>query len=249
MLTYNSLKDAIPPPWRNLLKQTVILHHAITSEEEPHLRLSNNEPKPLSLLKNKTVYWHFVKQNNVTPNCVEKWELIYDTNFAWKNIFRLSSDVTRNTRLQSLQYKILHRIYPCNYWISKWEPNTNELCMSCNTPDTIQHYFYLCSDVYPMWSFFQNWWQTNMKTNVVLSESVIVFGIAPVTKENTALNLCILLGKQYIGNQKYNENRCSLYNLLLKIKHHIAVEKFISYRNGSKSAYDEVFEGLEEALG
>ncbi len=249
VLTYNSVKDAIPAEWRHLLKQVTVIRDAISAAEGPYLVTSANHSRPLSMLTNQIVYSRLLKEKSIEPTCVDKWSSVYTANLQWTHIFELAFAVTRCTRLQTLQYKILHRIYPCNYWVSKWEPNTNETCMNCNIPDTIQHFFYHCSNVQPLWTHFKNWWEVNMQEQIELTEIDIIFGKIPVTKENKSLNLCILLAKQYIDRQKYINNVCSLYGLLLKIKHFISLEHYICRRNETMERFIESYEKLKEALG
>ncbi len=56
----------------------------------------------LSLIS-KNIYWHLISLKNKEDK-------------FWKMLFTIPLISTRDTKLQSFQYKILHRTLPCNEW-------------------------------------------------------------------------------------------------------------------------------------
>jgi hypothetical protein len=62
-LKYNNLKDAIPSPWRSLLKTMQIPEETMNFKESAHVNLGKST-KSINLVKNKEIYWIFV---NVLP--------------------------------------------------------------------------------------------------------------------------------------------------------------------------------------
>jgi hypothetical protein len=250
VLAYNSIKDAIPVGWRHLLKEGVVDRNAISVEEEPYLVITDNKQKPLSLLSNKIVYCKLLNHKLVVPKCIEKWSLIYP-GLSWPHIFELAFIVTRSTQLQTLQYKILHRIYPCNYWVAKWDPDTIDVCSRCNRNevDTIQHFFYSCNNVQPLWIAFKNWWEVNMDEHIDIGETDVIFGLFPVNDENVALNLSILLAKKYIEIQNCLNSGFSLYGFMLKVKNFLTLERYICTKNGKVESFETRFMKMYQALG
>lgn len=168
-------------------------------------------------------------------------------NFDWEAVFQMPFEITRDTILQSLQFYILHRIYPCNKWLSRWEADATELCAKCDQIDTLQHHFYSCMLVKSLWNSFENWWRYSMDETIILTDIDVIFGFFKETKYDKALNLCILIAKQFIANYKYSNMRPSLYVLLLKIMEYIQVEKYICARNNRLQDF-EALEKLYEAL-
>ncbi len=70
----------------------------------------------------KDVYWNFVTKRRRVPKCSEKWAEDY-SNFKTAenilpNIFKLSFTTTRETKLQSFQYRIIHRTITCHKMLS-----------------------------------------------------------------------------------------------------------------------------------
>ena len=49
--------------------------------------------------------------------------------------------------LQSLQFKIIHRHFPCNYRLHLWNIVEDSKCTYCNVVDTLSHYFAECQVV------------------------------------------------------------------------------------------------------
>ena len=61
------------------------------------------------------------------------WEELYYYyyDFDWKYIYTLPYRVARETSIQSLQYKILHRYIGCNDNMFKWGKREDKLCVNC----------------------------------------------------------------------------------------------------------------------
>ncbi len=56
------------------------------------------------------------------PNNIYKWCEIYPDfktadSQTWLGIFKLPFNLIRETEIQIFQYKILHRVIPCNKWL------------------------------------------------------------------------------------------------------------------------------------
>ncbi len=74
----------------------------------------NNSKLQLDKVKCKIYYWHLINNIIHTPKAIIKWGNIYtnyklkDHNF-WKAIFKMLFLCSRNTTIQTFQYKIIHR--------------------------------------------------------------------------------------------------------------------------------------------
>lgn len=62
--------------------------------------------------------------------------------------------MTKNTNLQLIQFKILHRTHVTQYKLYKMGFSHSDICTQCtlNTSDTYFHAFWLCSPVYQFWA-------------------------------------------------------------------------------------------------
>ena len=72
----------------------------------------NQKINTVSKSKTKIFYWSFIQLKQRTPTCVEKWSQKYPDidRGDWADIFYQAFKVTRETQLQSFQYKIIHRL-------------------------------------------------------------------------------------------------------------------------------------------
>ena len=79
------------------------------------------------------------------PSSISKWNDIYqiDDN-DWSSIFRVPFTCSKDTYLQTFQFCILHRIFPCNKWLYTLKVIDSELCEHCGIIDTIEHYLFSC---------------------------------------------------------------------------------------------------------
>ena len=48
---------------------------------------------------------------------------------------------SKETKIILLQWKILHKIYPCNKYLHQIKLSESELCIDCNNADTLEHFF------------------------------------------------------------------------------------------------------------
>ena len=109
---YFSLRDAVPPKWRQLLTQNQLL--LFDPKLEPVYLKTNKTSKPVTLTKSKQVYWYLNSINTTKANCIDNWFNKYFIEFTktqWKFIFNLARMLTHNTKLVEFQFKIIHRAY------------------------------------------------------------------------------------------------------------------------------------------
>ncbi len=94
----------------------------------------NKVEKYIGTITCREFYWEFVHQQRDRPTAIEKWEEIYYyVNFEWEYIFSLPYKVARATYLQSLQYQIINRYFPCASNVHKWYPDERSTCKYCDT--------------------------------------------------------------------------------------------------------------------
>ncbi len=65
---------------------------------------------------------HLIQNDQSDPKCLKAWTKEFPglksvENKTWKRIFNTSFIVLRDTKLQSFQYRIIHKIIPCNKWL------------------------------------------------------------------------------------------------------------------------------------
>ncbi len=238
-MKYNSLKDAIPREWRDTLRRSkpLELSHCIS---DPMVVSLGKITKPAQKMKSKTIYTLLTSFNNVEPKCKNRWENIYvnvsfDWNFCFAKIMLIN-----DTKLQSFQFKIVHRIFACNRYIAKGNINISENCENCNVIDTIEHYFCHCNLVKNFWVQLNEWLKNNLKVVNTLSVIEIIFG-SSIDVYNFEVNLMILTAKWFIHQAKLNKNNKNLFlEYLTFLRKYINIHLFICARSETVNNFQRI---------
>ena len=138
----------------------------------------------------------------------------------WECIYQNPYKITHETAVQSLQYKINHRFYPCNYMLSIWFDNFDPLCSECNEKDFLEHFFYHCPHVYNYWQDLQEWFYKNFQIKINLTKVDVLFGIIKENEDDfiNIMNYCILYSKWFIHIVKSHDEEPVLINSLIVLK-------------------------------
>ena len=148
-LQYNSVLSAISGYLKSF-ENRGIFHRSNT----PYIPLLY---KPLILHSKctKPVY-KLLNVNHVIPTSVCKWNLElapYSIEICIKDVFIVCFKTTKDSAIQWLQYRLLHRILPVNYYLKKINVVSSDCCTFCNDEvETIQHVFMNCEKVSCLWS-------------------------------------------------------------------------------------------------
>ena len=176
------IRHSIPLTWRQTLSSCQTYNRAIV--DDIHICVST---KVVSLLSctTKDLYSELLYRRPRTPKCLEKWRTIYDglSDEVVENYFRLPFYAVRETKTQSFQYKMIHRIINCNKKLYEMKIKPSPLCDHCGSVDDIPHFFVLCRIVLLFWKDFFGWWNS---FNHIIGQSFdltgtkeILFGIQP----------------------------------------------------------------------
>ena len=149
-LSLYQIRNALPFSWRSQLRKLPRLDQV---NGMPMIKLKEvSEPAELPKIKSRQFYWLFIKidhnKANTRPACINKWQnsfLLEDE--AWSSIFTLTFSICKCTKLQSFQYRLLHRIISCNHWLFIAKIKDTPSCKYCKLDDTIEHFFWHCTDV------------------------------------------------------------------------------------------------------
>ncbi len=107
----------------------------------------------------------------------------------------------RETKIQTFQYRIIHRILPCNKWLFNIKIKSEKTCSYCTDEDDIQHFLLKCDKANKFWKYWFKWW-TNISeldiSNFDHLEECMLFGFPGENKIFKVINFCILIAKYYI---------------------------------------------------
>ncbi len=113
------IRQSIPLEWRNITNKESINENNIDQKLQINLC---GTLKPITKISCKDYYWHIINKAKHEPTAKTKWSDIYNEfkevdNDIWKRIIKMSFNTCRETKIQTFQYRIIHRTIPCNKWL------------------------------------------------------------------------------------------------------------------------------------
>ena len=190
----------------------------------------------------KVIYDTLISNKSVTPTAVARWTEIFEVDENdWPSIYKQPYIATRETKIQSLQYKIINRIVPCRKWLYNQKVIESPYCKKCNNDeiDDIIHHFIECNDVKNFWESLEKWWNRTADYKVKITNKHIIFGFYYSNYEFECINYVVLIAKWYIQKQIYLECRVDLYDFLCTLKQHLQVERYICINNDKLNVFNK----------
>lgn len=104
----------------------------------------------------------------------------------WTQISKNIYLMTKNSDLQLIQYKVLHRFHFTAQKMAKmgFGSDTCSHCMQ-NTPDTYTHAVWLCTPIYQFWVNVTDTLSTILGCHIPATPSLCILGDTSVTSSNT----------------------------------------------------------------
>ena len=144
-------------------------------------------------------------QKTSLPSCIRNWFEKYFIEFTpeiWKKIFCLNRKLTLNTKVFEFQFKIIHRIYASDSYVSNFDDTVSKLCYRCHVDNNIPHFFVDCIRARHFWHIFNNWISTIEGSIITFTTSEIIFGKFGISNKSQYMNLCILYAKYFLHLKK-----------------------------------------------
>lgn len=245
-LEYLSLCSAIPEKWKYCIKN-YNNDDVLNIMDYPIVKV-NSVKKSLVKVKCKDFYWSLINKIVSEPTSKNKWVQKYDLSFdnvTWKYFYNLPKMITIDTYLQSFQFKILHRIFPCGQYLYTVKIREHDLCIRCNDnlTDTIEHYFYTCSTLKGLWQSIFDLIFNIFHVRIKLSLYDIIFGIKNLAGDCilNVINFIILVAKSFIYNCERNDNNIDFILYCKDLKFKVDTLKVIMYRNNKMTEFDDTW--------
>ena len=117
------------------------------------------------------------KTSNI--NSEEKWSNVLDINeLPWYKIYKLPFKTTKNTKIQWLQYRMLHRILGTNDLLYKIKLKESNRCDFCKeSVETIEHIFWSCPKIIDLWEKLNTQIYTKLEIELPLNLYIVLCGI------------------------------------------------------------------------
>ncbi len=204
-MEYLQILSAIPTEWKQLLKRSDTVNSIC------------GDTVPLSITGAKKVLR--LRQNEV-PTGVKKWSLNEPPSF-WRNSFILARKMTKESKLQVLQYKVLHQIIPTQQYLYRRKVVQSPFCQSCHDIlDTTQHMLLECPQVQNIWKQLKTLFEQKEQFEISIDKYTVIFGCKSSNSKIQKWNYLALLVKFYV-------TRCRLH---ATVPQWIACVSFIQYR-------------------
>jgi len=223
-MAYNSLIHALPKAWKAIMKNADKPENVLTNNQI----CIQNKIYNIYELTSQQIYWNILEKIIKTPTSLDKWidefPFLNDTDF--EHFFLLPNLTSRDTKLQTFQYKILNNIIPCRAKLFHWKISDTGLCQYCGSYDNLSHYLYFCETTRNFWNQLTNWVQNTVQFKIQLSVIDIIFGIKN-TEDKLLLNInfFILHAKRYIYQRKIDNKDLFLLEFLNMLKQNVIIER------------------------
>lgn len=221
-LQYISVISAIPTSW----KRRLIGSEPLSMEEKrvfPHITIQEKKI-PIHAVKVSFYLNAWIKVRK--PHSQLKWEQENVRFDEWNKVYLLPFKMTTSTKLQSLQYRIVHRYFPTRRFLCIRGVVDDPFCNECGELDIIQHYFAECY-VRIFWGalFERVNGKVNQRNRFHAATKNIIFG-AP--GKSLVVNFIILIAKQFIVNRRFKDERICWADFVDVLRRHFSMEKIVA---------------------
>ena len=206
-----------------------IITNAINNNIEKIDNTTWNESRSQELIKmTRKIYYEKIKDSKGDKNYSRL------TNFWDRKGLQLNEKTwlmpvqsTKETRLRVLQWKILHNIYPTSILLHKMKVRDSENCQYCFETDYIEHFFFDCLKVKPIWKELERVICSKMGKKISLGMKEVIFGIDSIQELSKRdikwINNTILVAKMVISKWKYGKQ---LYSIKM-LEEELGIRKLI----------------------
>ena len=218
LMEYLALINAIPKDWK-------CVKHPHTEDKCIYLRCTDRDVN-IDKTTVKTFKKELMKKVSVIPICQHFWERKYPNfSFNWNKIWNNIPSTTREGRLISLNWKITSNIYPTKILLHKMKIENNDVCDICNEKDYVEHFFFFCKKIQPIWVEANYIISLKVSKRVVLTHFDVLFGFQQCTEKTQRdfITSIIMIAKLTISKFRYGNHP----NLLFLFKSELRFRKLI----------------------
>lgn len=251
-----TLRLSVPLHWRTALTPNWRKPPQLPGQSGILVSLPEEDPKDILACSSKTFYMAAIAAQKWTPTAAKRWEendsspLHIADHAEWSQISLRPFQSTRETKLQSLQYKINHRISPCNVYLHQIRIKETDKCSFCNDRDTELHFFHSCEPVSRLWRQICSWFEAvqNLQLREV-SPKEFLFGTPTDSQRGKMSNYILAHTKFFVMRQKlFHNGQLDLTHWLREFRDRLRIENHIAYREGKLSRFRK-WSNILAALG
>lgn len=246
------IRSSLPGHWRTLIQ--ISAQSSITPRLQ--IRISNRAPVDINNISPRRLYGMLIVNKTQAVAAQAKWNLEFappqdvPQGKYWEPIYRSPYCSLRETKLQSFQFKLLHRILPCKKYLMNIRIANSDLCDFCEVTDTLSHFFFYCQKVTVFWAALCNWFsqQTDLRLDQVTCQEFL-FGLPKEAACSKITNVILLNAKFYIYRQKlYHMSLLDITAFLKEFRYKLKMEEHVCHLEGKANKF-RPWKGIVNALG
>lgn len=228
-----TLRLGIPLHWRNMITPN------FQGNIDQDLYAKFHTGNTLSVIKTgpKALYTEIINGMRSQPTAKKKWEATVNipSNDEWKDHYTRAFRTTRETKYQSFQCRLLHRVITCNHLLFRWKMREDGLCDVCDREDTIEHFFYNCPSSRNFWSQVKTWVLGAIQVSLAgLTIKEFLLGVPSVFPQAHIVNYLLLHGRFFIHRQRlFHDSNLSLSHWIRELRSRLLTERAICERGGN----------------
>ncbi len=208
---------------------------------ELHLPYKLNLWKKLSNISTKEIRQRLNEREKVDNNAyliINRRHNLDITNALMTNPFKVINQISTEVKLQAIQYKLLHNIYPTMEHLYKWKIKETNLCSTCEEIEDLKHAIFSCPCAQATWNNLKNVVKENFKINLhTMNYETILLGYSSqkLNKVNyaQAIDTIMIMIKRSLILQRENKYILSPDRILNIIYYQMKLE-YNSHENKTK---------------
>ena len=147
--------------------------------------------------------------------------------------------ITKDSRIQWFQIRIIHRIIGTNYYLHKIKYNDNPLCTFCkNENETIEHLFWQCSFVKDIIDIY---FKTKKNIFPSLTADEMIFGLTDESPLSKTKNLILIYFKMYIYQCRMQKSIPTVFGAKKYITYCYNIEKETAMINNNVETFNSAW--------
>lgn len=247
------LRLSIPSHWRNSLSAGWSDFDQLPPGLE--VRFPSGTRRDLLSLTAKKIYRLLIDVKDPACTAFSRWSegvdgITMTSREQWSEACMGVYRATRETKLQSFHFKVLHRTIPCNVYLKQLRIKPSDWCHCCDESDTIVHFFYRCAKVRPFWKAVCVWFRDADDLYLdKLCASEFIWGLPAPAHRAPLINAITLHVKYYIFRQRlFHDSDLNLLHWLLEFRTKLESEKWICRKlgqGGHFNRWQRIYEALQ----
>lgn len=159
----------------------------------------------------------------------------------WTEIYLRPFKTTRETRLQSFQFRLTHRLITCNRLLHRYKIKQEDTCAHCDGTDTLEHFFFQCPISRRFWQLVFQWIKSASGQDLSgLTLKEILLGVPSTYRQATRTNTLLLISKYFIHRQRlFHDGDLCLTHWVNELRKRLQTEKFICTAEGKAGKFEK----------